>query len=78
MMAKWGHKEGQGLGSEGQGIVKALTVEKVVQGPDGKTKKVPIKAKDVSRGRIVNANEDAKTREDLARFGTPSRTRKRN
>ncbi|EJD06080.1 uncharacterized protein FOMMEDRAFT_18283 [Fomitiporia mediterranea MF3/22] len=78
MMAKWGHKEGQGLGAEGQGIVNALTVEKVVQEAEGKAKKGPIKPKDpvgmgVSRGRIINANEDAKTREDLARFGPPSR-----
>ena len=77
-MAKWGHREGQGLGSDGQGIVNALTVEKVVQGPDGKTKKIQGKAKEVAgkgvnRGRIVNANEDAKAREDLARFGAPSR-----
>ena len=79
-MAKWGHREGQGLGADGQGIVNALTVEKVIQGGEsnGKPKKGGAKGKEaagmgVKRGRIVNANEDAKTREDLARFGKPSR-----
>ncbi|KAL5529000.1 hypothetical protein ACEPAG_4974 [Sanghuangporus baumii] len=80
MMAKWGHKEGQGLGADGQGIVNALTVEKAVQdgAGNGKPKKASGKAKEavgkgVNRGRIVNANEDAKAREDLVRFGPPSR-----
>ncbi|KAL5533363.1 hypothetical protein ACEPAF_5139 [Sanghuangporus sanghuang] len=80
MMAKWGHKEGQGLGAEGQGIVNALTVEKVVHDGEsnGKPKKASGKLKEaagkgVNRGRIVNANEDAKAREDLVRFGPPSR-----
>jgi splicing factor 45 len=77
-MAKWGHKDGQGLGADGSGIVNALTVEQVSQGKSKHGKPAGVssgKSTGVGSkmGKIINNNEDAKAREDKERFGEPSR-----
>ncbi|KAL0579943.1 hypothetical protein V5O48_002027 [Marasmius crinis-equi] len=75
MMAKWGHKEGQGLGVDGSGIVNALTVEQMKAGGKGKGPAGGNKGPGVGSqmGKIINNNEDARAKEDRARFGDPSR-----
>lgn len=80
-MAKWGHKEGQGLGAAADGIVNALHVQQAGHGKGGKQNKSGNPGAAGSKGigvgskmgKIINDNEDAKTREDKERFGEPSR-----
>ncbi|KAH8117579.1 hypothetical protein DFH11DRAFT_1575878 [Phellopilus nigrolimitatus] len=62
-----------GLGSDGSGILNALTVEKVEKGKEGKKAAGGKPKAGAGRGKIVNDNEDAKAREDRERFGEPSR-----
>jgi splicing factor 45 len=70
LMAKWGHKEGQGLGADGSGMIHALSVEQVKggKGTDGKGK-----AMGSVRGRIIDASADARAKAEAERFGDPSR-----
>ena len=73
MMAKWGYQEGQGLGADGQGIVNALKVEQIHEGKGKGKKEGKVIGSGSKMGRIINDNEDAQAREDLIRFGEPSR-----
>ncbi|KAJ1310129.1 hypothetical protein OPQ81_006874 [Rhizoctonia solani] len=76
MMAKWGHKSGQGLGVNATGIVHALTVEQANR-PKGNKAGSSVGgfgSKEGNRmGKIINANEDLRQKEELERFGEPSR-----
>lgn len=69
-MAKWGHKEGQGLGADGSGMIHALSVEQVKGGKGTDSKG---KAMGSVRGRIIDASADARAKAEAERFGDPSR-----
>lgn len=76
MMAKWGHKAGQGLGVDASGIVEPLTVQKAkaakaAQGAQGKAAAAGgIGVKEGAKtARIINKHDDGAER---ARYGEPS------
>lgn len=65
VMRKWGHKEGQGLGSRGDGIVHALSAEHI-------RKPQHQQSAPSSMGRLVNKNENERAKADLEQYGEPS------
>jgi splicing factor 45 len=75
LMAKWGHKTGQGLGVNATGIVQPLTVEQTGKPKGNKAGGAGgFGSKEGGRmGKIVNANDDVRQKEELERFGEPSR-----
>jgi splicing factor 45 len=76
LMAKWGHKTGQGLGVNATGIVQPLAVEQTTRPKGSKPggSAGGFGSKEGSRmGKIINANEDVRQKEELERFGEPSR-----
>jgi splicing factor 45 len=88
-MRRWGHTEGAGLGVREDGIKVALAAEHVAKPMDtsklskrqrAKQRAAAANAKNRkwtqaanSRGRIVNANEEERQREEHDKFGEASR-----
>lgn len=77
-MAKWGHKEGQGLGANATGIVEPLRVQKAKSSTkfvQGKQQAGPAGGIGVKEGtrvaKIISNNED-KGKEERMRYGEPS------
>lgn len=74
-MRKWGHQEGTGLGSRGDGIVHALSAEHA-KGPGAGSKQNDSKRGWVhstsAMGRLVNLNENEQRKADTERYGEPS------
>lgn len=74
-MAKWGHKEGQGLGADASGIVEPLTVQraKAAKAAQAKGQAPAAGGIGVKEGaktaRIINKNED---NTEKLRYGEPS------
>lgn len=75
MMAKWGHKEGQGLGADASGIVEPLTVQRAkaakaaqVKGHAPAAGGIGVK-EGAKTARIINKNED---NAEKLKYGDPS------
>ena len=74
MMAKWGHKAGQGLGADASGIVEPLTVQKA-RAAKAQEKGQPAAAGGIGIkegakvAKIINKHDDNSER---IRFGDPS------
>ncbi|KAG9085181.1 hypothetical protein FRC07_013439 [Ceratobasidium sp. 392] len=75
LMAKWGHKTGQGLGVNATGMVQPLAVEQTSRPKGNKSGSAGgFGSKDGGNmGRIIDANADARQKEELEKFGEPSR-----
>ena len=73
-MAKWGHKEGQGLGADASGIVEPLSVQ-VAKAPkkgNQKSSAGGFGAEGSRVAKIVNKQEGERMKEERAKYGDPS------
>ncbi|KAF8334343.1 uncharacterized protein EI90DRAFT_539829 [Cantharellus anzutake] len=76
MMAKWGHKEGQGLGVDASGIVEPLSVQVAKAAGGKKCNQKPSAGGFGAEGsriaKIVNKLDEEKQRQERAKYGEPS------
>ncbi len=73
-MAKWGHKEGQGLGTNASGIVEPLSVQ-VAKAPKKGNQKPSaggFGAEGSKIAKIVNKQEEERVKAERAKYGDPS------